>query len=141
MSSRIFLQSFTFLFHFLFLPSTQLPHTCSAFHMLMTQDKTTKHDGIGTSGLAIQDGLQCYSMSSKEHSRIGPPSSTSLKRSSTIPSRRLSGGVSVITHLFHDLYLFFFTSFSIPSTQLSYLLSHFTCSRPTTRQSNTIILV
>ena len=49
--------------------------------------------------------------------------------------------LSVIVHLFHDLYLSFFTSFSLPSTQLPHLLSHFTRSRPTTRQQNTIILV
>ena len=36
---------------------------------------------------------------------------------------------------------FFYISFSIPSTQLPHFLSHFTHSRPTTRQSNTIILV
>ena len=36
---------------------------------------------------------------------------------------------------------FLFTSFSLPSTQLPYLLSHFTRSRATTRQLNAIILV
>ena len=40
LSSRIFLQSFTLLSHFLFLPSSQLPHTCFAFHTLTTRDRT-----------------------------------------------------------------------------------------------------
>ena len=60
MSSRIFLQSFTFLFHFPFLPFTQLPHTHFTFHTLMSHNKTTKHDNIGTPGLAIQGGLLFY---------------------------------------------------------------------------------
>ena len=60
MSLHIFLQPFTFLFHFHFLPSIQLPHVCFAFHMLMSHDKTMQHDDIGTDGLVIQDGLQCY---------------------------------------------------------------------------------
>ena len=36
---------------------------------------------------------------------------------------------------------FFYISFSIPSTQLPHFLSHFTRSRPMTRQSSTMILV
>ena len=42
---------------------------------------------------------------------------------------------------FSQSLLSFFTSVSLPSTQLPYLLSHFTRSQPMTRQLNTIILV
>ena len=44
LSLHIFSQSFTFLFHFPFLPSTQLPPTCFTSHMLTPHDKTTKHE-------------------------------------------------------------------------------------------------
>ena len=56
-SLRIFLQSSTFLFHFLFLPSTQLPHIHFTFHMLTPHSKTMKHNDIGISGLVIHVGL------------------------------------------------------------------------------------
>ena len=46
-----------FPFYFLFFPSTQLPYLHFVFHTLTTHDKTTKHDNIGTSGLAVWGGL------------------------------------------------------------------------------------
>ena len=56
-SSPIFLQSFSFLFHYLLLPSTQPPNTLFAFHTLMSHNKIMKNNGIGTTGLAIRGGL------------------------------------------------------------------------------------
>ena len=60
LSLCIFLQSFTFLFHFLFLPSTQLPYICFAFHTLMSHDKTTKHNDNYYNWPSNTCGLQFY---------------------------------------------------------------------------------
>ena len=84
-------------FHFLFLPSTQLPHVCFAFHTLTYHDKMAKHDDI-TDDLTIQmvaSGLiKPDSRSLYEHVMMGPPLSSSKTSSSTILDRFLSRTVS-----------------------------------------------
>ena len=45
------------------------------------------------------------------------------------------------SRIFFTILTLLFTSFFLPSTQLPYLLSHFTHSQSTTRQRNMIILV
>ena len=62
LSSRTFLQPFTFLFHFLFLPSTQLPHTHFVSQTLTTMRQDKEMNTIGTEGLAVQGGLQFYAV-------------------------------------------------------------------------------
>ena len=56
-------------------------------------------------------------------------------------SQRYPQENSVIAPLFFTIFIFPFHFLSLPSTQLPHLLSHFTRSRATTRQLNTMILV
>ena len=70
-----------------------------------------------------------------EHRRSHSPQCEETARRS-IPLRRI-----LSSRILFTIFIFLFHLFSLPSIQLPYLLSCFTRSRPTTRQSNMIILV